>query len=336
MTELTTHWLGLELRSPLVLAASPLSKSPKAVAAAVAAGASAVIMHSLFEEQFLRQQLAAHWFFEARAKRDAEAFGLPRPPAFDFDASSYLKELETLRELVDVPIFASLNGTLPGPWLDHAKALEAAGASGIEVNLYEAMTSPDESGEQLEQRQVDVVRIVAKQVDIPVTVKLMPFYSSLPSFVRKLEKAGAEGVAVFNRSYEPATHPLEFADESLLLSKSDELPLRLQALSFLHASTQLALACTGGVHTGLDAARAILAGATVIQVASALLERGPDYVGVIQAELSKWLEVNGYGSINAARGARSMGRFIQPDALQRLGYANRLESWHVPKPTPGE
>ena len=334
MTELRTGWLGLELRSPLVLAASPLSKSPEAVVAAVAAGAAAVIMHSLFEDQFVREQMAAHWFFEARAKRDAKAFGLPRPRAFSFDVSSYLKELEALRGLVDVPVLASMNGTFPGPWLDHAKALESAGASAIELNLYEVVTSAEQEGELLEQRQLEVVEAVTSQVQIPVTVKLMPFYSSLPWFVRRLEQVGARGVSVFNRSYEPACHPLEFADATSLLSTSDDLPLRLHALAILSRSSSLSLSCTGGVHDGMGAARAIMAGAQVVQLASVLLEHGPEYVGVIRAELCTLLEARGYSSSEAARGTRSIGRFVKPDALERLGYANRLESWPVPRSSP--
>lgn len=331
MIDLSTRWLGLDLKSPLVVGAGPVSKHPKGVLAAVAAGAGAIVMHSLFEEQFVRDQMSAHWFFEARAKRDAEAFGLSLKQVFSFSADDYLRELESIRRSVDIPVIASMNGTTPGSWLYHAKQIESAGASGIELNLYEAVTSSEETGDLLEQRHASVVKAVTEQVAIPVTVKLRPFYSSLPSFVRRLEKAGARGITVFNRSYEPARDPLEFADDLAFFSTSAELPLRLHALTVLSGSARLSLACTGGVHTGLDAARAILSGAHVVQLTSVLLKNGVAHLRVIEDELRGWLAANGYASSEEARGVRTLRCAHQVSTVPRLEYANILESWPPPK-----
>jgi dihydroorotate dehydrogenase (fumarate) len=334
MVDLTTSWLGLSLASPLVVAASPLSKDPEAIAAAVGAGAGAVIMYSLFEEQLTAEQMAAHRFLDVRTDSDAEASTfLPDVDVFSLDAEPYVRQLERLRKRVDVPIVASLNGTTPGGWTTYAKRLEAAGASALELNLYEVATSPDESGAALERRQLDVVAAVVGAVALPVTVKLSPFYSSVPAFVRRLEQAGARGVAVFNRFYQPDVDldALD-VDRHLFLSTSAELPLRLHALALLSPTTSLSLACTGGVHSGRDAAKAILCGSHVVQVASVLLERGPPHVGVLRDELARWLDEKGYRSSAEARGMLDLRSSPDPHAWERLNYARMLDGWRAKEP----
>jgi dihydroorotate dehydrogenase (fumarate) len=296
MVDLTTRWLGLPLASPLVVAACPLSSDASAIAAAVAAGAGAVVMYSLFEEQLIDEQMSAHRFLDARTDLDAEATTfLPDVDVFSLGSEPYVAQLRRLRERVDVPIIASLNGTTPGGWTEHARALEAGGASAIELNLYEVVTSPAESGEAVEARQLEVVRAVTASVTIPVAVKLTPFYASIPSFVRRLEHAGARGVTLFNRFYQPDIDldALD-VDRKLVLSTSRELPLRLHALAILAPESPLSLGCTGGAHSGHDAAKAIVCGAHVVQLASVLLERGPAYTGVIREQLERWLTDKGY------------------------------------------
>jgi len=329
MADLSTTWLGLHLRSPLVLAASPLSRDPDAIAAAVAAGAGAVVMHSLFEEELLHEQMAAHRFVDSRADMDAEAGNLG-PVVFPVDAEPYLAQLERLRKRVDVPILASLNGTSPGGWTGYARRLEGAGADALELNLYEFATSPEESSASVELRQLEVVRSVVQAVKLPVNVKLTSFYSGLPAFVRSLEQAGARGVAVFNRFYQPdiALETLD-VDRRLVASTAAELPLRLHALAVLSSTSGLSLACTGGVHTGLDAAKAILSGAHVVQLASVLLERGPGHVAVLRAELAGWLEQKGYRSSAEARGVLDLRSAPDPHAWERLNYARMLEGWRA-------
>lgn len=331
MADLSTTWLGLALRSPLVVAASPLSRDPDAIAEAVARGAGAVVMHSLFEEQLVHEQMSAHRFIDSRIDMDAETQGIrPGASAFSIDAEPYLAELAALKRRVDVPILASLNGTTPGGWTSYAKRLESAGADALELNLYEVATSPDESGAAVEQRQLEVVRSVVDAVTLPVNVKLTSFYASVPAFVRSLEQAGARGVVVFNRFYQPdiALETLD-VDRRLVPSTSAELPLRLHALALLSPTTKLSLACTGGVHTGLDAAKAILSGAHVVQLASVLLERGPGHVAVLRDELAGWLDAKGYKSSAEARGVLNLGSAPDPHAWERLNYTRMLDGWRA-------
>jgi dihydroorotate dehydrogenase (fumarate) len=331
MSDLTTTWLGLSLTSPLVVAACPVSKDVELAAAAVEAGASAIVMYSLFEEQLVEEQMAAHRFLDARTDTDAEARSfLPDSDVFSLGAEPYLAQLAKLRKRVDVPIIASLNGTTPGGWTRYARELEAGGASAIELNLYEVATSPDESGERIEERQLAVVSAVVSAVQIPVTVKLTPFYASVPAFARRLERSGARGVTLFNRFYQPDVDLDELdVDRKLVLSTSRELPLRLHALAILSPGTGLDLACSGGAHTGQDIAKALVCGADVIQVASVLLERGPAYISVLRDQLTHWLTDKGYVSSNEARGVLALGSAPDPHAWERLNYVRVLDGWQA-------
>jgi dihydroorotate dehydrogenase (fumarate) len=329
MADLSTTWLGLTLKSPLVVAASPLSSDVEAITTAVSAGAAAVVMYSLFEEQLAQEQMAAHRFIDARTDMDAEASSfLPDVDVFSIGAEPYLAQLDRLRNSVDVPIIASLNGTTPGGWTDYARQLEVHGASAIELNLYEVVTSCADAGAQVEERQLAVVQAVTSAVRVPVTVKLSPFYTSVPAFVRRLEQAGARGVTLFNRFYQPDID-LEAldVDRKLVLSTSRELPLRLHALAILSPDTELSLACTGGVHSGLDVAKAIVCGADVVQLASALLERGPAHVGVVLAQLAQWLDEKKYVSSNEARGVLALGSTPDRHAWERVQYMRLLDGW---------
>jgi dihydroorotate dehydrogenase (fumarate) len=333
MADLSTSWLGLALRSPLVVASCPLSHDVDAIAAAVTAGAGAVVMYSLFEEQLVEEQLAAHRFLDARTDLDAEARTfLPDVDVFSIGAEPYLAQLARLRAKVDVPIVASLNGTTPGGWTDYARQLEAGGANAIELNLYEVVTSATESSWRVEDRQLAVVESVTSTVKVPVTVKLSPFYASVPDFVRRLALAGARGVTIFNRFYQPDVD-LEAldVDRKLVLSTSRELPLRLHALAILSPTTALDLACTGGAHTGLDAAKALVCGADVVQLASVLLERGPAHVGLIRAQLTQWLDDKQYVSSDEARGVLALGSAPDPHAWERLQYVRQLDGWRPRK-----
>ena len=295
----------MTLGSPFVVAASPLSHDADAIDTAVAAGAGAVVLYSLFEEDLTREQSAA------------------RPFA---GVDPYVRQVEQLRERVRAPVVASLNGVTPGGWTKYARSLEAAGASALELNLYEVATAPHESGAEVEFRQVDVVAAVVAAVTIPVTVKLSPFYSSVPAFVRRLEEVGARGVTVFNRFYQPdiSLDTLQ-VDRTLAPSTAAELPLRLHALALLAPGARLSLGCAGGVHSGMDAAQAILCGAHVVQLASVLLERGPGYVGVMREELSRWLDSKKFGSSAAARGKLGFGFTADPHAWERLNYTKALQ-----------
>lgn len=329
MTDLTTRWLGLDLHSPLVVGASPLTDDLDALKACVDAGAGAVVMHSLFEEQLVAEQMAAHRFIDARINTDAEARSFfPESEVFEMGSSSYLKRLEQLQSSLDVPVIASLNGISPGGWVQHARELEEAGASAIELNLYDLATEPSETAITLEQRQLKVVRSVVQQVSIPVSVKLSPFYSALPSFVAGVEATGARGLVLFNRFYQPDMDLDELAlSREIVLSTSAELPLRLHAMAMLFNRTRLEMAASGGVHTGDDATKAILSGATVVQVVSAVLAEGPAAMARIAGEMTQRLTGIGYASLAEARGALSLENVPDAGTWERLNYARLLQGW---------
>lgn len=339
MVDLGTTWLGLKLKSPLVVAASPISRDPQAAAVAASSGAGAIVMHSLFEEQLVEDQMAAHRYLDSHIDLNAEARSyLPDTDLFSLDTDAYLAELKSLRECLNIPVVASLNGTTPGGWVNYAKRLADAGASALELNLYDVATRALESGSEVEARQIELVASVVVAVPIPVSVKLTPFYASLPAFVSKLEGVGVHGVTVFNRFYEPLIDldKLEVR-RTLTNSTSADLPLRLHALAVLSSTSGLSLACSGGVHSGEDAARAILCGAHVVQVAGALLEQGPDRIASLRDELSHWLDGKGYTSSAAARGVLNLQRVPDPTVWTRMNYIRTLEgrrdrsSWRASK-----
>jgi len=251
---------------------------------------------------------------------------------FGLGSAPYLAILTKLRDALDVPVIASLNGTSPGGWVDLAQDLATAGAAAIELNLYDIATSFSESAADLELRQLAVVASVVKATTVPVIVKLSPFYSSLPGFIRGIEGTGARAVVLFNRFYQPDVD-LDALDVSrtLATSTSSELPLRLHACALLSGRTPLQLGLTGGVHSGDDAAKAVLCGAHTVQVVSTLLEHGPDRLQRLVDELRSRLQRRGYRSIEEARGVLSLGRAPDPHAWERLNYARLLQSWE-PRP----
>lgn len=329
MADLTCDWLGLRLRSPVVIGASPLCDTTDAALALVEAGAGAVVVHSLFEEQLIADQVSAHRHIESHTDLSAEAGSfLPHTDAFTGDAGPTLGHIARLADALDVPVLASLNGVTPGGWTGFALDMVAAGAAAIELNLYDVATSPDETGDEIERRQLQVVTDVVAAVDIPVSVKLSPFYASIPNFVTRLDSVGAAGVVLFNRFYQPDLDldTLDIA-RRLVPSTSAELPLRLHSLALLHDRTRLSLAASGGIHSGTDAAKAILSGADVVQVVSALLQDGPTNLRRIIAELVTWMDERGYRDTAEARGATALDNVANPHELERLNYAQVLHSW---------
>jgi dihydroorotate dehydrogenase (fumarate) len=333
MADLTTAWMGLRLKSPLVVGASPLALDPGAAAEAVAAGAGAIVMPSLFEEQLNEEQMRAHRFLDSHADMNAEArHFMPDTAVFGADAEHHLAQMRALKRSVEVPLIASLNGTTPGGWTRYARQLADAGADALELNLYEVVTQPSETGQAVEARQLAVVEAVVASVSIPVAVKLSPFYASLPAFVSRLEQVGAKGVTLFNRFYEPAIDLDDLSvHRTLVASSPTELPLRLHGLAVLSAVTPLSLACSGGVHSGKDMARAVLCGAHVVQLASILLQRGPGHVAPLLAEFEAWLDAKGYASSAAARAVLSIDRVPEPAVWTRLNYIRTLQT--RPHPT---
>jgi dihydroorotate dehydrogenase (fumarate) len=330
MVDLSTHWLGLPLRSPLVVGASPLTRTVDDARRLVDAGAGAIVLASVFEEEIVADQLAAHRYLDANVDIDAEARSfLPDIDVSVGGPTRTLRHLEKLRTAIDVPVVASLNGVTPGGWTDLAGQLVGAGADALELNLYEPPGTLDEASADIEDRQLAVVAAVTDAAGtVPVAVKLSPTYAGLPAFANRLAGAGATGVVVFNRFYQPDVDldTLD-VDRQLVLSTPAELPQRLHALAVLHGRVPLSLAATGGIHNGLDAAKAIVCGACAVQIVSALLDSGAPALARIHRELAGWLDAKGYRNIGEACGAMSLGNVADPASWERLNYARLLQGW---------
>lgn len=329
MTDLTTRWLGLNLQSPLILGANPLSTDVDFARACQEEGAGAIVLPSVFEEQLVAEQLAVHRFLDARTDHDAEARSyLSDAHMFSMGIETYLRQLDRLRSAVNIPVIASLNGTTPGGWTHYAEALEDAGASAIELNLYDIATDPMENGQAVESRQLDVIRNVCSGVRIPVAVKLAPTYTALPAFVKSISEAGAAGVVLFNRLYQPE---IDLDALSLLrtppTSSPAELPNRLHALAILYGRTPLPMAASGGICSGVGAAKAILCGANVLQLVSAASEGGAKVFGTIRRELDSILTERGYRDLEECRGVMSLQHAPDPQRWERLNYAATLQGW---------
>jgi len=329
--DLSTEYLGLRLAHPFMPGASPMADDLDMVRRLEDAGASAIVMRSLFEEQITREQMGASLHLDGHGESHAEALSyLPATSVFALGPDTYLEQLRRIRTAVSIPVIASLNGTTPGGWTRYARRMQEAGAHALELNLYVIPTSADESAHVVEERLLATVAEVVATVDIPVAVKLSPFFSSLPHFVRRVAASGARGVVLFNRFYQPDID-VEALDvtRALHLSDSSELLLRLRWLALLSRRTPASLAASGGVHTSLDAIKAMMAGANAVQMVSALLRHGPGHLkGVIDGARS-WMEEHEYDSVAQLTGSMSLSRCPDPSAYERGNYMTLLQSFHV-------
>jgi dihydroorotate dehydrogenase (fumarate) len=328
--DLTTRYLGLELEHPFVVGASPLTESADAARAAEDAGASAIVMRSIFEEQITREVMATYDATQTPLESFGEALSyLPEPDDFDLGPDTYLGHVRKIKEAVSIPVSASLNGITPGGWLQYALAIEEAGADALELNLYDVVLDPDVPAAEIEDRAVEVVRSVCDSVSIPVAVKLSPFYTSMANFGWRLYAAGASGLVLFNRFFEPDIDLEELELTShLVLSSSAELLLRVRWLSVLSAHlSDCSFAVSGGVHTATDAVKALMAGAHTIQTVSALLQNGPDRLSAIRDGVIDWMVENEYDSLDQLRGSMNAHRAPNPEVLERSNYMHLLQTW---------
>ncbi len=320
--DLRTTYLGLELPHPLMPGASPLADDLDTVRRLEDAGAAAIVMRSLFEEQIRREQLRTFIHTEPHGESFAEALCyFPRPEAFMLGPEDYIQHLGRVREAVHIPVIASLNGTTRGGWLEYARAIVQAGASALELNVYSVPCSTEDSAADVESRTVELVRELKSSIPIPLAVKLSPFYTSLPHFVSKLEQVGADGLVLFNRFYQPEIDPEGLALKSdLRLSTPAELPLRLQWLALLRDHVRGSLAVTGGVHNGRDAVKAVMAGADAVQLVSTLVRHGAPRLRSVLDEMTEWMEEHVYESLAQLKGSMSLASCPDPAAYERANY----------------
>jgi len=293
------------------------------------AGASAIVMHSLFEEQILQEQLATIHHMEVHAEGFAEATTyFPRRSDFAMGPEQYLSQVSRIKRAIRIPVIASLNGTTVGGWVDYARRMQEAGADALELNVYYLATDLAETSEAVERRTLDILQAIRQTVSIPIAVKLSPFFSSLAHFASALVRAGADGLVLFNRFYQPEidTENLEVVPR-LELSHSSELLLRLRWLAVLRDRVDVSLAVTGGVHTAVDAVKAIMTGADAVQIVSALLRNGPDYLRAVRHDFETWLADHEYASLAQMRGSMSSSRVPDPGAFERANYIRVLQGW---------
>lgn len=327
--DLQTTYLGLRLAHPLMAGASPLVDDMGMVKRLEDAGASAIVMHSLFEEQITREEQGTIMDLQLSSNSSAEALSyFPAPDEFRLGPEKYLEQIRRVKAAVSVPVLASLNGTTAAGWLHYGKLMEEAGADALELNVYYLATDPSESAAQVEKRTLDTVRTVKAEVKIPVAVKLSPFFSSLAHFATELEAAGADGLVLFNRFFQPDINVEELlAEPSLQLSGPSDLLLRLRWLAVLHGHLKGSLAVTGGIHDGIGALKAVMAGADAVQMVSALLIHGPERLAQARVDLAEWLEEHDYESLAQARGSMSLQKCPNPQAFTRANYMRILNGW---------
>jgi dihydroorotate dehydrogenase (fumarate) len=326
---LTTHYLGLELKNPLVPSASPLTGAPEIAKQLEDAGASAVIMYSLFEEAINAEDETMARFLHHQDTGFAEADGfLPSHHDFTHGLDVYLEQVGRLKQSLSIPVIASLNGDTPGGWTSHAKELEQAGADALELNIYYVAADIEQTGSQVEERYLEVLRAVRKEVRIPINMKLSPWFSALANMVKRLEAAGADGVALFNRFYQPDINTDSMRlQPSLTPSTSAESLLAMRWIAMLYGRTELSLGATGGVHTPDDAVKMLLAGADVVHLCSALLNHGPHHLSRVLRGIEEWMDEQGFESVDQFRGQLSQLSVPDPAEYERANYVNILDSY---------
>ncbi len=327
--DLTTTFLGLKLDNPFIPGSSPMADDLDVAKRLEDAGAPAIVLRSLFEEQVQAEELATYEAVSASMYTSAEAQSyFPDLEDYQFGPTSYLEHLRKVKEAVSVPIIASLNGVHPEGFVRYGKLLEEAGADALELNIYAPVIAPGRSGRDVEEDVVQLTSVVKQALTIPVAVKLSPFYSSPANLAQRLDQSGADALVIFNRFYQPDIdiQKLEVA-RTLALSTSSELLLRLRWLAILRGRVETQLAVTGGVHTVEDAVKALMAGADVVQLVSALLDRGPEYLGQLRRGVEIWLEEHHYDSLDQLRGSMSLDKVGEPEAYERANYLKILQGY---------
>lgn len=329
MTELRTNYLGLDLKNPLVASASPLSESVESAKQLERAGVSAIVMYSLFEEQITKESLALDHYMDQGTETYAEALSyFPQFGRYTIGAETYLEHLRTLKETLDIPVIASLNGVSRGKWIEYAERMEASGADALELNVYYLPTDPEETSQAVETNYLDLVQNVCMAVEIPVAVKLSPFFTSIPHFCKQVSDAGAKGLVLFNRFYQPDfdLEELEIVP-SLKLSANSEMLLPLRWISIMYGQIPIDFALTTGVQTGTDVLKTMMAGAKVAMVASEFLRKGVGRATEMLESVQLWMEERNYESIEQMQGSMSQKAVADPASFERANYMKVLSSF---------
>ena len=327
MADLSTTYMGVALKNPLIVAASSISSYVDKVKRAEEVGAGALVIRSLFEEQIQYDDMTMQDFMERAAYVSPEIQSPFYPPVESGGPREHLMWVEKTRRAVEMPVFASLNAVTPGNWVEYAKQLQETGVSGLEINFYAVATNPDVPGSDLEKQLFDIVQGVAEAVEIPVAVKLSPYYSSTPYVVKEIEKRGAKAAVLFNRFLQP---DIDVDEETLVnnmqWSTPAEMKVPLRWVALLYGRTGMDLALNTGVHTGKDIAKALLAGASVVQVASAILENGIPYISTMLMEFQSWMEEKDYATLGDFKGKISQQSVPDTFGFERAQYMQLLLS----------
>jgi len=329
MVDLSTTYLGLQLKNPVVASASPISKKLDGIRSLEDAGAGAVVMYSLFEEQITNESLALDHYLNRGTESYAEALTyFPDMQHYNVGPNEYLELIRKAKQAVNIPIIGSLNGVSTGGWVEFARQIEQAGADALELNVYYIPTDVDLTSQELEQSYVDLVKDVRSQVRIPLAVKLSPFFTALPNLSNRLVQAGANGLVLFNRFMQPDLdiEALEVTP-NLVLSNSNELRLPLRWVAILYGRIQADMALTTGVHTAQDVLKAMMAGANVAMPASSLLINGVGHLSALLSDMQQWMETYEYHSVQQMRGSMSQRSVAEPAAYERANYMKALTSY---------
>jgi dihydroorotate dehydrogenase (fumarate) len=330
--DLTTNYLGLNLRTPLVPSASPLSEEIDNIKRMEDAGAAAVVLHSLFEEQLRQERAELHHHLEQGTESFPEALTyFPEPEEFRLGPEEYLQHIARAKKAVRIPVIASLNGSSVGGWTSYAKQIQQAGADALELNIYYIPTSANLSAGEVEQTYLDILSAVKMEVTIPVAVKLSPFFTNFACMARKLAENGADGLVLFNRFYQPDIdlETLE-VEPNILLSTPMAMRLPLRWIAILYRRLNVSLAATSGIHRATDALKMLMAGADVTMLCSVLIRHGIGQIKIIERDLVAWMEEHEYESVNQLKGSLSQKNCPEPAAFERAQYMRAITGYHVP------
>jgi dihydroorotate dehydrogenase (fumarate) len=327
--DLSTKYMGLKLKNPIVPSASPLSRDLATIKLMEEVGAAAVVLESLFEEQIIHEKNELDHFLTRGTDSFAEALSyFPDKDVYNFGPDEYLEHIRKVKKSVGIPVIASLNGVSTGGWTDYARKIQQAGANALELNTYYLATDPDKDGKLIEDNYIDVLKAVKAAVTIPVAMKLSPYFTSMAAMAKRFDQAGADALVLFNRFYQPDID-LETLKvvPNLVLSTSESMRLPLRWVAILHGKVKASIAATTGIHTADDVLKMIMVGADVTMVCAALFQKGVKHISKILVDMKKWMEEHEYDSLTQMKGSMSHKAVAEPAAYERANYMKVLKSY---------